>query len=114
MFRPLSAKMFRLSSGTRLSIVYVCERESKREMSFGVGLVLSGCFVHHQLPVRISSCIRYALVRLCVRGREGMEGERGIEGERRNILVWILFLNALSIVISLSRYFMYLFDTTGF
>ena len=77
----------------------------KREKSFGVGLVLSGCFVHRQQPVkmfRLSSgtpclvsmcvCVCSVCVCVCVCVREG---ERGREREElytreRKALVWVL------------------------
>ena len=79
--RQQPVKKFRLSSGTPCLVsmcvcVCVCkggrERERralyKRQKSFGVGLVLSGCFVHRQQPVkmfRLSSGTP-CLVSMCV------------------------------------------------
>ena len=68
MFRPSSAACQDVSSFVRHPVfsesvsVLVRERERerereralyKREKSFGVGLVLSGCFVHRQQPVKM-------------------------------------------------------------
>ena len=88
--RQQPVKMFCLSSSTPCLVsIYVClvcvcvrEREGggererralyKREKSFGVGLVLSGCFVHRQQPVkmfRLSSgtpCLVSMCVCVCV------------------------------------------------
>ena len=81
-------------------LVCVCVRERegggereirasyKREKSFGVGLVLSGCFVHRQqlvkmfrlssgTPCLVSMCVCVFCVCVCVR-----EGERERERER--------------------------------
>ena len=89
-------KMFRLSSGTPCLVsvyVYVylekrererekictCKRERhreralyKRDKSFGVGLVLSGCLVHRQQPIKMfrlslgTPCYTISVWRVCV------------------------------------------------
>ena len=60
MFRPSSAVCQDVSSFVRYPVfsLFVCVRERetasyKREKSFGVGLVLSGCFVHRQQSVKM-------------------------------------------------------------